>query len=252
MITNSQSGTRIDEIADGLYRISTPIPPADFPGGFTFNQYLIVDQAPLVFHTGMRGLFPLVSEAIKAVMPLERLRYVSFSHVEADECGALNQFLAAAPQAVPLCGTLAANISINDIADRPARALAHGESISLGRRNVTWLDAPHLPHNWECGYLYDDRTRTLLCGDLFTRGGHELPPITEDDVLEPSEAFRVAGLESGAPDAYSLGRGMGETLEKLAATNPMTLALMHGSAWRARGEGQGAALIRALGERLAA
>src|ERR1700730_8249299 len=160
--TNSQSGTNINEIADGIYRINTPLPPSVVPGGFSFNQYLIVDEAPMLFHTGLRKMFPLVREAVVSVLPVERLRYIAFSHVEADECGSLNEWLAAAPQSSPLCGTVAAIVSINDLADRPPRALADGETVSLGEHSVRWFDTPHLPHAWECGYLLEEHTRTLL------------------------------------------------------------------------------------------
>src|SRR5690242_6036270 len=129
-ITNSQCGTNVHEIAPGIFRINTPVPMDG--GGFSFNQYLIVDDQPLLFHTGLRNLFPLVREAVATVIPVERLRYVSFSHVEADECGSLNQWLAAAPQAVPLCSAVAALVSVNDLADRPARVLKDGETLKLG------------------------------------------------------------------------------------------------------------------------
>jgi flavorubredoxin len=145
-ITNRTSGTRIDEIADGIHRISTPMPPALFPGGFTFNQFLIDDDEPLLFHTGLRRIFPLVREAIESVLPVSRLRHVSFSHFEADECGALNELLAVAPNAAPLCGQLAADVSVRDVADRAPRALADGEEVTLGRHTVRWLYTPHVPH----------------------------------------------------------------------------------------------------------
>ncbi len=183
------STTTIDEIADGIYRISTPSPAV--PGGFSFNQYLIVDDEPLLFHTGMRRIFPDVSEAIGRVMPIDRLRYLGLSHFEADECGALNLFLAAAPRAVPICSGVAAMTSVEDFAERAPRPLADGETLAIGTRRVRWLDTPHLPHAWECGFLFEEKTRTLLCGDLFTQGGADNPPLTESDILGPSEAFRA-------------------------------------------------------------
>ena len=240
MVTNPTSGTRIDEIAEGIYRISTPLPPTVVPGGFSLNQYLVIDERPLLFHTGTRGIFRLVREAIGAVLPAERLRFVAFSHVEADECGALNDFLALAPDAVPLGSTIAATISLGDSADRAPRGLADGEALTLGRRTLRWIDAPHLPHSWETGYLFDTETRTLLCGDLFTQPGAEHPPVTTADVLGPSEAMR-AGL-----DYFAHGPGDVQRLEHLAALRPSTLACMHGSAF----QGDGAALLRALGEAL--
>ena len=240
MITNKVSGTRIDEIAHGIYRISTPV--SVVPGGFSFNQYLIADEEPLLFHTGLRHTFPLVAEAIAAVMPVPRLRHVSFSHYEADECGALNEFLAAAPIAAPLCGKVAAVVSIGDMADRAPRALEDGELVSLGAHKVRWLATPHLPHGWECGYLMEETTGTLLCGDLFTQGGAEHAAVTEADILEPSEGFRAQ------MDYYSHSKNAGPMMERLVALHPTTLACMHGAAWR----GDGGALLRALGARLQA
>ena len=234
--TNTQSGTRVDEIADGIFRISTPLPPSVVPGGFSFNQYLVRDDEPLLFHTGPRRLFPLVSEAVASVLPLDSLRYVACSHVEADECGALNDFLAAAPHATPVSGQVAVTVSIEDLADRAPRALADGETLALGRHEVTWLDTPHVPHAWECGYLMESSTRTLLCGDLFTQPGTGAVPITEGDILGPSEAFRRE------MDYYSHTRNAGPILERLAGLAPSTLACMHGSAWR----GDGGALLREL------
>jgi len=173
MQTNKESGTRIDEIASGIYRISTPVPPTAIPGGFTFNQYLTVDDAPLLYHTGPRKMFPLICEAIATVIPVQSLRYIGFSHYEADECGSLNDFLEAAPEAEPLCSSIAKMVSVDDIALRPAHALADGEELSLGAHTVRWTDTPHLPHAWECGHLFETTTKTLFCGDLFTQGGHE-------------------------------------------------------------------------------
>ncbi len=238
-ITNKESGTNVHEIADGIYRINTPV---EIPGagGFSFNQYLIVDDEPLLFHTGLRKMFPLVHEAVASILPFEKLRYIGFSHVEADECGALNEWLAAAPDSVPLCGTVAAMVSIGDLADREPRALADGELLSLGRHCVRWFDTPHLPHAWECGFLMEEQTSTLLCGDLFTQGGADLPPITESDILGPSEAFRKQ------MDYFSHTKNARAMLERLASTNPTTLACMHGSAWR----GDGAKLLRALADEL--
>jgi glyoxylase-like metal-dependent hydrolase (beta-lactamase superfamily II) len=231
MIVNHQSGTRIDEVADGTYRISTPVPPSEFPGGFSFNQYLIVDDQPLLFHTGMKSLFPWVSEAIETVFPLSQLRHIAFSHVEADECGALDAFLAAAPAAAPLCSTVAANISLRDSADRAPRGLADGEVVSLGAREIVWIDAPHVPHNWETGFVLERTTGTLLCGDLFTHGGDGLPPLTASDILAPAEAFRAGEAELGLPPSWGLGPATRSALLCIAAYRPTTLACMHGSAW---------------------
>jgi flavorubredoxin len=235
-ITNAQSGTNVVEIADGIYRINTPIA---IPGTeFSFNQYLIVDDEPLLFHTGPRKMFPLVREAVASVMRPERLRHVAFSHVEADECGSLNEWLAVAPRSAPLCGRIAAMTSIEDLADRAPRALSDGETVSLGKHTVRWFDTPHLPHGWECGFLMEERTATLLCGDLFTQPGARLPALTEADILAPSEAFRRQ------LDYFSHSKNARGLIERLASANPTTLACMHGSAWR----GDGANLLRALAD----
>ncbi len=229
------------EIADGIYRISTPV-KIEGAGGFSFNQYLIVDEEPLLFHTGPRKMFPLVREAVASVLPVEKLHYIAFSHVEADECGSLNEWLVAAPQSTPLCGTIAALVSVGDLADRAPRALTDGEMLSLGKHTARWFDTPHLPHAWDCGFMTEELTSTLLCGDLFTQGGSDLPPITESDILGPSEEFRHA------MDYFSHTKNAPVMLEKLATTNPRILACMHGSAWR----GDGAVLLRALKDSLMA
>jgi flavorubredoxin len=239
LVTNPETGTNICEVADGVYRINTPVP---LPGQeFSFNQYLLLADEPLLFHTGMRGLFPHVRDAVARVMPVEALRHISFSHVEADECGALNQWLEAAPRAAPLCGAIAAMVSIGDLADRPPRGLADGEIVDLGGRRVRWLDAAHVPHGWECGYLFEEETRTLFCGDLLTQPGTGAEALVEGDILSPSEAFRKP------MDYYAHGPNTDAVLARIAATEPETLACMHGSAWR----GNGGEMIRALAQALA-
>ena len=234
------SGTNLHQIASAIYRINTPV---EIPGGmgFNFNQYLVADDEPLLFHTGPKRMFPHVAEAIGKVLPLERLRYVAFSHFEADECGSLNDFLAAAPAAVPVCGQVAAMVSVNDVATRSARALADGEVLRTGHHAFKWLDAPHVPHGWECGFMMELETRTLLCGDLFTQGGSGAVALTDGDILGPSEAFRLA------MDYYAHAPRTAATLERIAREQPTVLACMHGSAWR----GDGASLLRALARSLA-
>jgi len=241
MTTDPQAGTNVQEIAAGIFRINTPVP---LPDGqlFSFNQYLVIDDQPLLFHTGPRGLFPLVSQAIARVMPLERLRYIGLSHVEADECGALNLFLAAAPQAVPLCGSLAGMLSIGDMADRPPRTLADREDLVLGSHTMRWFDTPHLPHGWECGLMMDTQTRTFFCGDLFTQPGHSEKALVDTDILGPSEAFRQQ------MDYYAHAPQSAAMLAGLAQQAPRTLACMHGSAW----QGDGAGLLGQLSDALSA
>jgi flavorubredoxin len=240
-VTNPQSGTNVHEISEGIYRINTPVQIAG-AGKFSFNQYLIIDDEPLLFHTGPRKMFPLVREAVASLLPVESLRHIAFSHVEADECGSLNEWLNVAPQSAPLCGTVAAMVSIDDLADRAPRAMADGELLSLGMHSVRWFDTPHLPHAWECGFITEESTDTLLCGDLFTQGGAGHPAMTESDILGPSEEFRHS------MDYFSHTKNARVMLERLASTNPTTLACMHGSAWC----GDGARLLRALADSLCA
>ena len=230
MITNTEFGTNIEEIAEGVYRINTPMPPHIIPGGFSYNQYLIVDDESVLFHTGPRKMFGLIREAIETVLPVSELRFIGLSHVESDECGSLNEFLAVAPTAQPLCGRIAAMISINDMADRQPRVLANDEALPIGRHVLRWFDTPHLPHGWEAGYLFEEHTSTLLCGDLFTQPGMGEKAIVETDIFESSEAFRKK------VDYYSHSRNAGDLIRKLADTKAKNLACMHGSAWTGDGE----------------
>jgi len=239
MITDATTGTNVQEIGPGIYRINTPVsigPGADF----SFNQYLVVDDEPLLFHTGQRQLFPVVKEAISRVMPVERLRHIGLSHFESDECGALNSFLAVALHAVPFCSEIAAMTCVGDFADRAPRALAHCQEFSTGRRQFRWFYTPHVPHSWECGLLMETTTRTFFCGDLFTQGGKGERALTRDDILEPSEAFRRP------MDYFAHSPQTSATLERLADERPTTLAVMHGSAW----QGEGDRLLRQLGKAL--
>ena len=231
----------IHSIAPDLYRISVAMPPEFIQGGFSFNQYLLVDERPLLFHTGPRKLFPLVRAQIETVIPLEQLRYIAFSHVEADECGALPDFLAAAPEARPVCSDIAAMVSMNDLVDVPPIGLADGQPLETGRHKLVWQSAPHLPHGWECGYLFDESSRTLFCGDLFTQPGMGGEALIETDILESSEAFRHQ------MDYFSYSVHAPALIEKLARLRPELLACMHGSAWT----GDGAAQLRKLGLSLA-
>jgi flavorubredoxin len=210
--------------------------PDALPGGFSFNQYLVVDEMPLLFHTGPRRLFPLIRQQIETVLPLSKLRYVAFSHVEADECGALPDLLRAAPDARPVCSEVAALVSVSDLVDAPPLGMGDGQMLSLGRHELAWQSTPHLPHGWDCGYLFDTTTETLFCGDLFTQPGIGERAIVDADILMPSEAFRQKmDYFSHSPDTSRL-------IDKLASLAPKTLACMHGSAWR----GDGAAMLRAL------
>jgi flavorubredoxin len=238
-VVDTETGTRVDEIAPDIFRINTPM--RHLPGGFSYNQDLIRDDEPLLFHTGTRKLFASTLKGVAAAIPVASLRYVALSHYEADECGALNQFLAAAPRATPVCSKVAAMVAIRDQADREPKELMHGETLPLGRETVAWVDAPHLPHGWECGYLFARGAKTLFCGDLFTQPGTGDTPVTSSDILGPSEAFR------GKFDYFSHTRDLEMLIGRVADLKPTTLACMHGSAW----QGDGGALLRALGKSLA-
>lgn len=239
MITNQETGTCIHEVAAGIYRICTPLDV--IPGGFTFNSYLIDDDEPLLFHTGYRKMFPLTLEAIQKVMPAAKLRWIGGSHFEGDEYGALNDLLAAAPEATPFGTEIGVLTSLNDFATRPARGFGDGEEFSIGSRRMKWLYTPHVPHGWDCGILYDLSTKTLLCGDLFTQPGADMPPVTESEVLTASEGMR------GMMDYYAHGKNTSAILERLADLQPAMLACQHGSAYR----GDSAALIRELAATIA-
>ena len=212
--------TRVTEVAPAIHQLTTYVEAADF----SFNQYLIAADEPLLFHTGGRQLFPLVAGAVASVLPVEQLRWISFGHVESDECGAMNDFLAAAPEATVAQSVIGCIVQLNDIADRPPRPLVDGEVLDLGSHRVRWIDTPHVPHGWETGVLYEETTRTLFCGDLFTRTG-AYPAITSEDIVEPAQAgedlFR----------ASSLAPASGPTVRRLAELEIDTLALMHGPAF---------------------
>jgi flavorubredoxin len=229
--------TRISEIAAGVYRLSTFVPSVAPPAGFSFNQFLIDADEPMLFHCGHRAMFPLISAAVAAVMPLERLRWISFGHVEADESGSMNLWLAAAPNAQIAHGELGCSVSIGDLADRPPRALAEGEVIDLGGKRMRWLSTPHVPHGWEAGCFYEETDGTLFSGDLLAHVG-DGPALTSNDILEPAIA-----AEAGF-GAMTMAPGTAETLERLAALKPRKLALMHGSSF----EGDGSEQLQGLAD----
>jgi flavorubredoxin len=228
--------TQVDEIAAGVYRLSTYTD--EVAGGFTFNQFLVAGDEALLFHTGPRRMFPFVSAAVAKVVPLERLRWVGFGHWEADESGALNEWLDAAPRAELAVGTLGTLISGTDQASRPPRPpLADGEVVDLGGKRLRWIDTPHVPHGWDAGLFFEETTATLLCGDLFTHVG-AVPALTENDVVGPAAAAEeIFG-------ATCLTAATGPTIRRLAALAPRTLGIMHGASFA----GDGAAALEALAD----
>ena len=230
--------TKIAEIADGIFRLSTFVPQIAPPAGFVFNQFLVLGDEPLLFHTGPRKMFPLIREGLSRLMPPDKLRWISFGHFEADECGALNEWLAVAPQAQAAQGQIGTSVSVNDFADRPARALNDGEILDLGRgKRIRYIDTPHTPHGWDAAVLYEESTRTLLCGDLFTQLG-DGAALIESDIVGPAIA---------AEDMFQyscLNPNMGATIRKLSELSPRRLALMHGPSF----SGDGADALRTLAD----
>jgi flavorubredoxin len=217
----------VDEIADGIYRISTWIPEVS-PEGFTFNQFLVTGDEPLLFHTGMRGLFPLVAEAVATVVPVESLRWITFGHVESDECGSMNMWLTAAPNSQVAHGALGCDVSLNDLCDRPPRALEEGEVIDIGGKRLRQISTPHVPHGWEAQVLFEETSGTLLCGDLFSHVGAG-PAVTTDDVVE--KAMTAEGMFH----ATALAPHTAQTMRALGDLEPTTLAIMHGSSYAGDG-----------------
>jgi flavorubredoxin len=230
--------TTVGEIADGIYRLSTFVPEIAPPAGFAFNQFLVLGDEPLLFHTGLRKMFPLTRAAVARIIPPEKLRWIAFGHYEADECGAMNDWLAVAPHAQIAHGQTGCMVSLNDMADRAPRVLADGDTIDLGRgKRVRYIDTPHIPHGWDAGVMFEETTGTMLCGDLFTQLGNG-PVLTEGDIVGPAIA---------AEDLFkysSLNPGMGTTIRGLSKYSPRTLALMHGPSFA----GNGGDALRALAD----
>jgi flavorubredoxin len=215
--------TRVDEIADHIYRLSTLVPDIG-PTGFTFNQFLIDADEPVIFHTGPRGMFPSVSAAVASVVPLDRLRWIMFGHVEADECGAMNEFLAAAPNAQVAHTALGCMVSVNDLADRAPAPIEPDGTKDLGGKFLRNIDTPHVPHGWDAHVIYEETTGTLLCGDLFTHLG-DGPALTSNDILDAAaQAEDVFGATCLTPHTAP-------TIRRLAELEPTTLAIMHGASY---------------------
>lgn len=240
----ADSVTQIDELSPGFYRLATPVSPEHFPGGFSYGQFLIVDEEPLLYHAGPRRAFPCVKRAIETVMPFEDLRWLSFGHGESDESGAMLEVLEAAPNARVLGGQMLSRLVVDDAAPRPAEVLNHGETRKLGTHEVMWLDTPHLPHNWEAGMMFETTTRTLMCGDLFTLFGNDHPVTTTDDLLPASEELRQRVPYYSNPSAAR------PKLEEIAALQPANLAGMHGPVWQCDGREQLLRLADALDGRV--
>ncbi|MEZ5564017.1 MAG: MBL fold metallo-hydrolase [Gammaproteobacteria bacterium] len=221
----------IREIAPDLFRISTYVPEFNLQ----FNQFLIRDDEPLLFHTGMRVLFPVVREEVARVLEPSRIRWIGFSHFESDECGALNDWLEIAPRARAVCSFVGAAVSVNDFAARPAHAMTAGQMLSTGKYRLQFLHTPHVPHCWEAGLMFEETQGTLLCSDLFTHQG-DVESQTTSDVVGRFKAGLIGDLHGPFANAYPYTDQTGKTLKRLAALNPRTLAIMHGSAFTGDGK----------------
>ena len=231
---------RIDEIAPDLYRICLYVPAFDLQ----FNHFLVRDDEPLLFHTGMRGMFPAVREAVATLIDPASLRWISWSHFEVDECGALNQWLAHAPNAVPVCGEVGAMINIADFSNRPPRGLKPDEILGTGRHRFRFVPTPHLPHGWDAGVLFEETDRVLLCSDLMHQLGDVAPVTTDDVVGRYRQAFETYQRSPVLMDYVPYTENTKRQLANLAALQPRMLAAMHGSTF----VGDGAAALVASGE----
>jgi len=222
--------SNVMEIAPDIYRISTFHP--DF--GIQFNQFLIKDDEPFIMHTGMKKMFPVTREAVASLIEPARLRWIGFSHFESDECGALNEFLNIAPNAQAVCSVVGAMVSVNDFADRPARALADNEVFAIGSHRLKFLATPHLPHGWDAGLFFEERDKTLLCSDLFFHPG-DPEPLTESDVVGRASTSITEGMAGPLAKDMPYTPYTDATLRRVAELEPRTLALMHGTSFRGDG-----------------
>jgi flavorubredoxin len=229
--TSERDQVAIDEIAPDLYRISTYVPEIDLQ----FCQFLVRDDEPLLFHTGLKSMFPLVYDEVASVVAPSRIRWIGFSHFEADECGSLNEWLQIAPHAEPLCSTVGALVSVNDFAARPARQMADGEVLETGVYRFRFVRTPHVPHCWEAGLMFEEANATLLCSDLFHQGG-DVEPLTESDVIERARRTLVEYQAGPLADYMPYTKQTDDILRRLADLKPRTIAPMHGSAYAGDGE----------------
>ena len=224
--------TLIDEIAPDVFRLSTYVPEVAAPAGFSFNQFLIRGDEPFLFHTGARQLFPLVSEAVGKVIDVTSVRWISFGHVESDECGSMNQWLAAAPGATVAFNPLGCLVSLNDLCDRePLQLVTDEAGFDIGGHVLRVFHTPHVPHGWEAQVLFDETTRTLFTGDLFTQTGESPALVHDADLIQPAlDAEDMFG-------ATALTANTAPTIRRLAELEPRTLALMHGPSYAGDGAG---------------
>lgn len=217
---------KIDEIAPDVYRFSLFVPEINLQ----FNQFLVKDEEPLLFHTGMRSIFPLVREAVSTVINPADLRWISFGHFEADECGSLNEWLEIAPKAEAVCSQIGAMVNVNDFASRPAKGLTDTEVLETGKYRFRYIHTPHLPHGWDAGSLFEETNQTLFCSDLFHQSG-DAPAFSESNVIEKVRESLIAYQSSPLADYMPFSTRTESNLEKLARLQPRTIVPMHGSAF---------------------
>ncbi len=222
--------SKVNEIAPDVFRISTFHP--DY--GIQFNQFLVRDEEPFLMHTGFKKMFALTLEGVASIIDPAKLRWIGFSHFESDECGALNEWLSTAPHAEAVCSIVGAMVTVNDFADRPARALSDGEILEIGRHRLRFLATPHVPHSWDAGLFFEEADRTLLCSDLFFHGG-DPEPLTESDIVGRARASIIEGQSGPLAKDMPYTPYTDSTLRRLAALEPQTLALMHGTSYRGDG-----------------
>jgi len=224
--------TTITEIAPEIFRINTYIPEADLG----FSQFLVRDDEPLLFHTGMKGLFPLVRDAVATLIDPSTLRWVGFSHFEADECGSLNEWQATAPSATAVCSMVGKMVSVDDFAPaNPAKGMEDGEILETGKRRFRFLKTPHVPHCWEAGMLFEETTGTLFCSDLFHQNG-DVEATTESDIIGRTRDTLLAVQASPLANYFPYTQNTQAELERIAALKPRVLAAMHGSIFSGDGE----------------
>jgi flavorubredoxin len=225
------------EIAPDIYRISVFVPEINLE----FSHFLVRDDEPLLFHAGLRSMFPVLREQVSRLIDLSKLRHIGFSHFESDECGALNHWLELAPVAQPVCGLVGALVSVNDFSIRPARVLTRQDVFETGRRRFRFIPTPHVPHGWDAGVLLEESERTLFCSDLFHQWGHR-EPTTKDDIMERCKDALLEAEAGPFANYVPYTHHTGRVLETLAEQQPKTLAVMHGSTYY----GDGAQALRNL------
>jgi len=223
--------TAIDEIAPDLFRLSIYAPALDMQ----FNHFLVRDEEPLLFHTGLRSMFPALREAVATLIDPARLRYIAWSHFESDECGALNDWLQLAPHAEPVCTLIGKLVSVDDFSLRPARGMTPDDVLGTGKYRYRFYRSPHIPHGWDAGVLFEETRRTLFCSDLFHHFGN-VEALTTSDLIDPTRKA-MQQLQQGPLAGYMpYTRQTEGVLRSLAGLQPETLAVMHGSSYRGQGD----------------